>query len=123
MQLKTKGSERVVPLVGASLWAAQRALSASKASAFLFPRYCEGNSCKANSASAGLNKWLKQTVGEGYVIHSFRHSIRDRLREASCPIDMIDQLGGWARQSVGESYGEGFALSICHKQMSKILLA
>ena len=36
--LKTKASERIVPLVGASLWAAQR-LSEKSDSDFCLPRY------------------------------------------------------------------------------------
>ena len=32
---------------------------------------------------------------KGGVIHSFRHSMRDRLREVECPSDIIDQIGGW----------------------------
>ena len=78
-RLKTKGSERTLPLVGASLWAAKRAVGATRHSPYLFPRYCNDKGCKANSASAALNKWLKQTIGDGYVMHSFRHSMRDRL--------------------------------------------
>jgi integrase len=109
-RLKTKGSERTLPLVGASLWAAERAVEASHHSPYLFLRYCNDKGCKANSASAALNKWLKQTIGDGYVIHSFRHSMRDRLRAVSCPAEMIDQIGGWSKRSVGEGYGEGFAL-------------
>ena len=65
-RLKTKGSERTLPLVGGSLWAAERALEASQHSPpYLFPRYCNDKGCKANSASAALNKWLKQTIGDG----------------------------------------------------------
>ena len=45
------------------------------------------------------------------VIHGFRHSFRDRLRAVSAPIDMIDQLGGWSLQSVGQGYGDGYQLS------------
>ena len=109
-RLKTKGSERILPLVGASLWAAKRAMEASQHPPHLFPRYCNDKGCKANSASAALNKWLKQTIGDGYVIHSFRHSMRDRLRAVNCPSEMIDQIGGWSKRSVGEGYGEGFDL-------------
>ena len=116
-RLKTKGSERTVPLVGASLWAARRAVEASQHSPYLFPRYCNDKGCKANSASAALNKWLKQTIGDGYVMHSFRHSMRDRLRAVSCPSEMIDQIGGWSKRSVGEGYGEGFTLDNIRKQM------
>ena len=27
-------------------------------------------------------------------MHSFRHSMRDRLRAVSCPSEMVDQIGG-----------------------------
>ena len=38
-RLKTSSSERLIPLVGVSLWAAQRALDVSE-SHFVFPKYC-----------------------------------------------------------------------------------
>jgi hypothetical protein len=120
--LKTRASERKVPLVGASLWGATQALSAPIRSgeAFLFPRYTKGGKCNANSASAALNKWLKSHVEDGYVIHSFRHSMRDRLRAVECPSDIVDQTGGWSRSSAGESYGSGYPLPILHKWLQMI---
>ena len=36
--------------------------------------------------------------------------MRDRLRAASCPSEMIDQIGGWSKRSVGEGYGEGYSI-------------
>ena len=108
-RLKTAGSQRKVPLVVISLWAAKQACAANN-SAFLFPRYCDEKECHSNSASAALNKWLKQVAGPDYVIHSFRHSMRDRLRAVGCPSDMIDQIGGWSSSKVGERYGDGFTL-------------
>jgi len=120
-RLKTKGSERTLPLVGASLWAAKSAVEASRHSPYLFPRYCNDKGCKANSASAALNKWLKQTIGDGYVMHSFRHSMRNRLRAVSCPSEMIDQIGGWSKRSVGESYGEGYEVSQLHAHLRNIV--
>ena len=116
-RLKTKGSERTLPLVGVSLWAARKAVEASQYSAYLFPRYCDDKGCKANSASAALNKWLKQTIGDSYVLHSFRHSMRDRLRAADCPSEMIDQIGGWSKRSVGEDYGDGYNISKLQKHL------
>ncbi len=104
-RLKTKGSERTIPLVGEAMWAAQRATEASH-SPVLFPRYCDGRTTHSNSASAALNKWLKQVAGNDYVIHSFRHSIRDRLRAVNCPSDMIDQIGGWSSGKIGERLWE-----------------
>ena len=116
-RLKTKGSERTLPLVGASLWAAKRAVEASRHFPYLFPRYCNDKGCKANSASAALNKWLKQTIGDGYVMHSFRHSMRDRLRAVNCPSEMIDQIGGWSKRSVGEGYGQGYDTKAIYNAM------
>ena len=69
-RLKTKGSERLVPLVGASLWAAKRLQQHD--SAYAFPRYCDGQTCNANSASAALNKWMKTIISGDYVLHGLR---------------------------------------------------
>ena len=88
--LKTLGSERDIPLVGASLWAAQRIVD--QGDQFAFPSYTNANKCAANSASGALNKWLKSRVPEACVIHSFRHSLRDRLRAVECPPDIADEL-------------------------------
>ena len=55
--LKTSSSERKIPLVGASLWAAQ--LIKLMSDSYCFPRYVDGVRCNSNSASAALNKWLK----------------------------------------------------------------
>ena len=110
--LKTAGSKRVVPLVGASLWAAKRIVSSgSKQDGPAFPRYNKGGKTNANSASAALNKWLKPHVPDGCTMHSFRHSMRDRLREVHCPTEMVDQIGGWSMESVGQGYGNGYSLS------------
>lgn len=76
-------------------------------SRFAFPSYNDGQRTNANSASAALNKWLKTKVGEGYTIHSFRHSMRDRLRAVECPSEIIDQIGGWLTNGVGNNYGLG----------------
>ncbi|MDC0476637.1 tyrosine-type recombinase/integrase [Alphaproteobacteria bacterium] len=107
--LKTSGSERDVPLVGAALWAINRA-SENADGSFLFPRYCTSVECKADHASNTLNKWLRKYLPEGCVVHSFRHSIRDRLRAVQCPSDVIDQIGGWQTYGIGNEYGEGHTL-------------
>jgi integrase len=106
--LKTSSSKRLLPLVGSSKWAAERILAHSKDSRFAFPNYNDGERTNANSASAALNKWLKSKIGRGYTIHSFRHSMRDRLRAVECPSEIIDQIGGWLTHGVGNSYGKGF---------------
>ena len=110
-RLKTKASERLVPLVGVSLWAAKQAKKASLSGA-LFPKYCDLKETKSNSASAALNKWMRTRITKGCTIHSFRHAIRDRLRDVLCPMDLADGIGGWQRDGIGESYGDGYSLSV-----------
>ena len=118
--LKTSNSHRVIPLVGASQWAAQRIKQ--NGSAYAFPRYANGIKCNSNSASAALNKWIKHVADSGNVIHGSRHSFRDRLRAVSAPIDMIDQLGGWSLQTVGQSYGDGYSINAQHEILCDALL-
>ena len=118
--LKTKGSQRCVPLVGAALWASKRLLEANDDSIYAFPRYCDATSCKANSASGGLNKWLHQYVPYNCVIHSFRHSLRDRLRALECPSDIVDAIGGWKTSGVGHGYGSSYPLDVLNRWMKKL---
>ena len=119
-RLKTKGSHRSIPLVGASLWACERILEHNNDSIYAFPRYTSVSVCNANSASAALNKWIKEKLSDDYVVHGFRHSMRDRLRAVECPSDIIDKIGGWITAGVGQSYGQGFPLEVISKWMNKI---
>ena len=119
--LKTKGSERDIPLVGASLWAAKRVVE--NGHQFAFPVYTNASKCSANSASAALNKWLKSRAPSGCVIHSFRHSLRDRLRAVGCPPEVADAIGGWALMGVGQKYGAGFTIKQKNGWISEIALS
>jgi len=119
--LKTASSERVIPLVGSARWAAERILAQPTSSEFAFPNYNDGKRTNANSASAALNKWLKSKIGKGYTIHSFRHSMRDRLRAVECPSEVIDQIGGWLTHGVGNSYGAGYPEVILLQWLKKVL--
>ena len=117
-RLKTKSSARHILLVGTALWAAQRLHQHD--SSYAFPRYCDGQTCSANSASAALNKWMKRIIGGDYVVHGLRHSLRDRLRAVECPSDIIDQIGGWTTSGIGHAYGKGYGVEILAKWMQKI---
>ena len=116
--LKTATSERLVPLVGASLWAAHRIVD-TQTGPCAFPRYTTEARANANHASAALNKWLKNHAPEGCVIHSFRHSMRDRLRAVQCPFDIVNQIGGWSTAGVGNAYGIGYGSDVLHGWMKK----
>ena len=117
-RLKTSSSKRLIPLVGASLEAV-KVMHRQCDNSFLFKSYASEDGCNGNSCSATLNKWLKRHVSDA-VIHSFRHSFRDRLRNAGVQSEMIDQLGGWSRQTVGQGYGKGFAIANLFSSMSQL---
>ncbi|MDC3199953.1 tyrosine-type recombinase/integrase [Porticoccaceae bacterium] len=118
-RLKTASSERKIPLVGLSLWAAKR-LKLDSTGLYCFPRYTNPERCNSNSASAAINKWIKTVGGSNDVIHGLRHSFRDRLRAVEAPTDMIDQLGGWSLKSVGQGYGDGYDLELLVKYLNKL---
>ena len=46
--------------------------------------------------------------------------MRDRLRAVNCPSEMIVQIGGWSKRSVGEGYGEGYGFEPLLSFMLKI---
>ena len=54
------------------------------------------------------------------MVHSFRHSLRDRLREFECPSDVIDQIGGWRTAGVGQRYGDGYSMAVVYRWLTKI---
>ena len=87
--LKTTGSIRPISLVVASLEAI-KIVHRQRTTQFLFNTYTDATGYKGNSCSAALNKWLKHYLLKA-VIHSFRHSFRDRLRNAGVQSEMIDQ--------------------------------
>ncbi|OEU71280.1 MAG: integrase [Desulfuromonadales bacterium C00003068] len=121
-RLKTASSERIVPLVGSSLWAAKRIVEEND-NGFAFPRYNQDDQTNSNSASAALNKWIKQIGSDTATMHGFRHSMRDRLREVSCQSELIDQIGGWSNSgNVGQSYGSGYSLKVMHDWMKKVVI-
>jgi integrase len=121
--LKTSASARVIPLSGMAFWAAQRILKEADTSSHAFPRYNRGSRTSANSASAAINKWQKNHVPAGCTMHSFRHSMRDRLRAVQCPADIANQIGGWATEGVGQGYGSGYPVDVLSEWMGKTVAA
>ena len=120
-RLKNASSQRDIPLIGASFWAAGRVIE-NASNEFAFSRYCLANQCKADSASNALNKWLKSFVPDGCVVHSFRHSFRDRLRNLGGSPELIDSIGGWKSHGVGRAYGSGYDLKAKHDLLRQICL-
>jgi len=117
---RKKDSFRGVPLVGVALWAAKRIHeTAAPGQVFAFPQYVgEDGKAKNGSASATLNKWIKAQGFEDHSTHDFRHTLRDRLRNTGCPSEVALEIGGWAKEFVGDKvYGDGHTLSIRQKHL------
>lgn len=119
--LKSETSERAIPLVGTSLWAAQRALKNCDGQ-FIFSRYITSDmeNNKATHASNSLNKWLR-TLVTGKTTHSFRHALADRLRNADCSEEVVAEILGHSRAGMTKNYGKGFSLEIKQKWLGKIV--
>ena len=109
-----------MPLTKEDLWACKRLLETDYDSISAVPRYCSETGCKANSAIGGLNKWLHQYIQENCVIHSFRHSLRDRLRAVECPSYIVDAIGAWKTSGIRQGYGNGYPLDVLLKWIEKI---
>jgi integrase len=115
--LKNAASKRKVPLVGVSLWAAERAVASStgRSGLWLFPKYVTPDQSRAfiinsGSANAAANKWLKATLQGHKTCHSFRHTLKDRLSAVGASEETYGPIGGWGSPSVAQKYGDRFGL-------------
>ena len=117
-RFKTRNSQRTLPLVGYAKVAMELALAKCDGK-YLFARYVRGGKCNADHASAALNKWLKKNF-DGLKGHCLRHTFRDRLRAVECPLELIDQIGGWRSvSSIGAGYGQGYSIDAIEHYMHR----
>jgi len=108
--LKTSNSRRAVPLIPLAFSALDNHLK-SHASDLVFPKYNDGIEVDGNRASAAINGFIRRLGIKDKTTHNTRHTMRDLLRHADIPPHIIDAIGGWGSNSVGESYGLGYSLS------------
>ena len=102
--LKTKGSERRIPLVGDALAAAQAAVGAAAEKTALFSNGCH----KTNSLSQRLNKIIRRArvpKSKRLVVYSFRHSIEEAMRTAELPLHTQKRIMGHDDGSITGRYG------------------
>jgi integrase len=116
--VKTISSEREFPLVGITLEAIKKALTLPRANDALFPQY--GKKSGNTNASAAVNKRLKRW---NITSKSFRHSLKDRLREVGCPKDIRDAIQGHENGDIAETYGLGHTLQTMHGWLEKAKVA
>ena len=115
-RLKTPNSKRTLPLVGYAKVAMKLAFKQADEK-YIYPRYLKDGTCRATHASAALGKWLKKDFN-GLTAHCLRHTFKDRLRAVECPLEIIDQIGGWSSiSSIGSSYWMGYELKTIKKYL------
>lgn len=108
--LKTKTSERRIPLVGYALKE--------------FAKYPQGFSWRwknENSMTAGINKYMRENnllPSSEHSLYSLRHTFKDRLRDIGAPEEIIDELMGHKKD--GPKYGRGHTLEMKKKWLQKI---
>ncbi len=110
--LKTKDSERKIPLVGSAL--------------ITFQKFPKGFSHLGNAEcfSASVNNFLTENnlrPTKDHTAYSLRHTFKDRLRdygEMGAPEEIIDELMG--HKKPGVNYGRGHKLETKHRILSEI---
>lgn len=121
-RLKTKNSERLIPLVGLALEALE---SLNLDTPWVFTRYLnnEKDGFKSTGASNAANNRIRRLLGiktGGPTSHSFRHTMQTRLRNVECPEDIRQEILGW-RSGISERYGSPTDLKIKSEYMLKSL--
>jgi integrase len=117
--LKTKGSDREVPLSPEALNCLTKRIEGLSAADPVFAKYSakRGN----DRASAMLMKRLRTKIEDKKkTIHSLRHTMKDGLRNTDCPEHLSRAILGHSENSVAANYGKGYALSVMGQAMEKV---
>ena len=86
--LKTKSSDRTVPLSQRATEALQQLEVEASDTARMFPQYARERG--SDAASATMMKRLRRKIADKKVsLHSLRHRMKDRLRDTNCPEDLV----------------------------------
>ena len=125
-RVKTEAGERYVPVhpMLERIGFAEHVEQMRKAGAGrLFPDIVRG----ADGYFSPFSKWFSRFLADAEVkrdrnaFHSFRHTFRDAMREASVPPDVVTALGGWVRGGMEEHYGSGrITAPVLHEHMQRI---
>lgn len=119
--VKTKSSEREMPLVGLSLEVAKKIKSeAKKGQVFAFPQWIKGTEFSHTGCSNAVNKLL-QTKFKNHSTHCFRHTMTDRLKDANVRGDIINAICGWSGNGMKDNYGKSQRLEILRDALLQVL--
>ena len=61
------------------------------------------------------------TISSDHSSHSFRHTLRDRLIDASVASYEVEQLAGWSSAKTMDHYGTNKALNMLHGALTQMM--
>ncbi len=117
--LKTKTSERTLPLSPRAAECLRGHTVGLSDSAPLFPKYARPRG--SDAASAMLMKRLRTQISDKKItMHSLRHRMKDKLRNTGCPEAISLAILGHSTNTVAANYGSGYALEVMREHMEKV---
>ena len=116
--LKTKGSQRTLPLSERALELLQEHRRGKGDTQPIFPDYARPRG--RDAASAMLMKRLRRSITDKKLtMHSLRHRMKDKLRNTGCPEAISMAILGHSTNTVAANYGSGYALEVMREHMEK----
>lgn len=58
---------------------------------------------------------------KGQALHSFHHTMADRLRNAGVPQEVMNAIGGWKTEGMAARHGAGFSLETKRDALRKVI--
>lgn len=117
--LKTKGSQRVIPLSDQSLAALQEYRHGKEDHEPVFPKYARTNGNTSLSAMM-MKHFRKGITDRKKSLHSLRHRMKDALRNTGCGDELSKSILGHTTAGVSARYGSGYDLKIMRESMEKV---
>ena len=117
--LKTKGSNRTIPLSRGAAAVLQEHRQGKEDGEAIFPRYARPRG--SDAASAMMMKRLRTVITDRKLtMHSLRHRMKDRLRNTGCPEAVSMAILGHGSNTVAANYGSGYALEVMREHMERV---
>ena len=118
-QLKTKGSQRTLPLSQRAQELLQGHRRGKGDSDPIFAEYSRPRG--RDAASAMMMKRLRRSITDKKLtMHSLRHRMKDKLRNTGCPEAISLAILGHSTNTVAANYGSGYALEVMREHMEKV---
>ena len=117
--LKTKGSQRILPLSQSALELLQEHRRGKGDTQPMFPDYARPRG--RDAASAMMMKRLRRSITDKKLtMHSLRHRMKDKLRNTGCPEAISMAILGHSTNTVAANYGSGYALEAMREHMERV---